>query len=97
MDAAGKPARYTEYYYKRDFRAVAAAAGISRANLLSPRGLRSGGAMDERLSGLSPAEVDAKVGWGAKKRAQPLYVRGNEVGLELDAAARAASPRSRTL
>ena len=96
LDAAGAPALYSEHYYKRDFRAVAAAAGIANAASLSPRGLRSGGAMDDRLAGLSQAELDDKIGWGAKKKAQPLYVRGNEIGLELDRAARAGATRPRT-
>lgn len=96
LDAAGAPALYSEHYYKRDFRAVAAAAGIANAASLSPRGLRSGGAMDDRLAGLSKAELDDKIGWGAKKKAQPLYVRGNEIGLELDRAARAGATRPRT-
>ena len=52
--------------------------------------------MDDRLAGLSPAELNAKVGWGATKQAQPLYVRGNEIGIELDRAARSAATRPRT-
>jgi len=95
-DASGAPARYSEYFYKRDFRALAAAAGIANASTLSPRGLRAGGAMDDRLAGLSPADLNAKIGWGAKKQAQPLYVRNNEIGIELDLAARSAGARPRT-
>ena len=96
VDASGAPECYSEHYYKRDFRALAAAAGIENASTLSPRGLRAGGAMDDRLAGLSPAELNAKVGWGATKQAQPLYVRGNEIGIELDRAARSAATRPRT-
>ena len=96
LSATGAPMLYTEYHYKREFRALAAAAGIANAASLSPRGLRAGGAMDDRLAGLSSEELNGKIGWGAKKHAQPLYVRGNEIGLELDAAARATASRSRT-
>lgn len=96
LDASGKASRYSEYYYLKDFRALAAAAGIEGASTLSPRGLRSGGAMDDRLAGLEPEALNSKVGWGAKKKAQPLYVRGNEIGLELDNAARSTTQRSGT-
>jgi len=92
LSATGAPMLYTEYLYKRDFRALAAAAGIADAASLSPRGLRAGGAMDDRLAGLSSDELNAKIGWGAKKHAQPLYVRGN-ARLALSSTPRHEPPR----
>ena len=88
LDADGAESVYTEYYYKRDFRALAARAGIPGAATLSPRGMRSGGAAADRLSGLTKLETTDKGGWGAEDTLD-LYARQNEIGLDLDALARA--------
>ena len=90
---AGRAAIYSEYAYKRDFKALAITAKVTDAASLVPRGLRSGGAQAERLSGLGEAALNGKIGWGSRKT-QRLYVHENVIGLELDAAARSAS-RSR--
>ena len=87
LDADGTESVYTEYYYKRDFRELATAAGIPGAAFLSPRGMRSGGAAADRLSGLTKAETTDKGGWGAEDTLD-LYARQDEIGLDLDEMAR---------
>ena len=68
-------------------RELATAAGIPGAAFLSPRGMRSGGAAADRLSGLTKAETTDKGGWGAEDTLD-LYARQDEIGLDLDEMAR---------
>ena len=91
-DASGKPVHLSYYYYTKQFRAVASAAGVKDASTLSPRGLRAGGATDDILSGLPKAHAMSKGGWSTTA-AFDRYGRANELAaLDADAAARSPPP-----
>ena len=62
-DARGVPLRIAASWYESALHKAARAAGVPNADLLAPRGLRSGGAGDALLEGFEGPDLDRRGGW----------------------------------